>query len=185
MSFIILIPLHVCVAAGGAAALAIALIVLVVLLIRRNAAIRNTLGKISQLGKSLSARAAERKKEIAAFVAEIESVQNGGTAATKAVEMCMRATSPTLSEKGMAEENALTAALFPLYVQEKSYPELYGNVGVCEATASLKAADSAFEAERKAYNAECEKLTRQTSTKSGRFIARVHRYVTPPLFPDP
>lgn len=185
MSFIILAPLHAYVLAGATAAIAAALIALVVLLIRRSAAIRGTLGKIEQLEKSLAKRAAERKKETAAFVAEIESVQNGGTAATKAVEACMRAASPTLSERGMAEENALTAALFPLYAQEKAYPELYGNAGVCEATASLKAADSAFEAERKAYNAECERFAKQTSTGSGKFIARVHKYSTPPLFPDP
>jgi len=161
------------------------LAIVAIALIRSYSAIRRTMENISRIKDSLCVRSAERKKETAVFVAEIENIQNGGTAATKAVERLMKRNCPPLSKQGMAEENALTAALFPLYIQEKSYPELYSNAKVSAATESLKVADSAFETERKAYNEACAAYAKQTSTRSGRIIVRMHKYFAPTPFPDP
>lgn len=185
MSKVILASAHTLVALGAAAAVAVAAIVIAVLCIRSNVIIRSTMDKLSRIEKSLEKRSAKRRKESAAFVAEICSVQRGGTAATKAVEKIIGENYSPLSEDGMAEDNALTAALFPLYAQERAYPELYMNERVSAATKSLKEADSAFEADRKAYNAACMALKKQTSTRSGRFVAKVRGYSAPPIFPDP
>lgn len=185
MSKNILIPTHALVCLAAAAILFVAVIILAVACIRSNAAIRAAMDKIERIETSLEERSAIRKKESAAFVAEICNVQHGGTAATRAVERIIGENYSPLSKEWMAEDNALTAALFPLYAQEMAYPELYSNERISAATKSLKEADSAFESERKAYNAACMALEKQTSTKSGKIVSRMHGYSAPPLFPDP
>lgn len=185
MSEVILAPRPAFVWLVAAAALLIAAIVVAALCIRSNVKIRAAMDKLSTIEKSLEKRSARRRKESAAFVAEIRAVQHGGTAATNAVEKIVGENYSPLSKEGMAEDNALTAALFPLYAQEKAYPELYLNEKVSAATKSLKEADSAFESDRKAYNAACVNLQRQTSTRSGRVVAKMHGYSAPPIFPDP
>lgn len=181
----ILAPAHAYMALAAIAILLIAAIVFAIICIRSNVIIRDTMDKLSRIEKSLEKHSAKRKKQSAVFVAEIRSVQCGGTAATKAVEKIISEEYSPLSEEGMAEDNALTAALFPLYAQESAYPELYSNERVSAATKSLKETDSAFESDRKAYNAACVTLKKQTSTRSGRVIARMHGYSAPPIFPDP
>lgn len=185
MSVNLLSPPRTYVLIAAVALLVAALAFIMITFIRSHSAIRRTLESISRSKDALCARSVERKKETAVFVAEIENVQIGGTAATKAVERLIGRNCPPLSKQGMEDENALTAALFPLYIQEKSYPELYGNAKVSAATESLKVADSAFETERKAYNEACAAFARQTSTRSGKIIARMHKYFAPTPFPDP
>lgn len=163
----------------------LAITICIVVIARRKRSMRRAMARIKKIEKSLSARSAERKKESAAFVVEIKNVQIGGTAATRAVEKIVCKNNPPLSAQGMAEENALTAALFPLYAQEKAYPELYGNERVSAATEAVKAADSAFESERKAYNAALAAFNEQSATKSGKIVARMYKYSVPPSFPDP
>lgn len=156
-----------------------------VVIARRKRTMRRAIDRIAKLEKSLNARSIERKRESAAFVVEIKNVQRGGTAATRAVEKIVGENHPPLSVEGMSEENALTAALFPLYAQEKAYPELYGNERVSAATEALRAADSAFENERREYNAALAAFKKQSSTKSGKIVARMYKYSAPPAFPDP
>lgn len=185
MSVNILAPSGAYVILAAVVLLIAVLFIAIIMLIRSHSEIRRTLERISRTKDALCARSVERKKETAVFVAEIENIQKGGTAATKAVERLINRNCPPLSKQGMEDENALTAALFPLYVQEKSYPELYCNEKVSAATESLKVADSAFESERKAYNEACATFAKQTSTRSGRIVARMHKYLEPTPFPDP
>jgi len=181
----ILAPIQTIVGLAAAAVLIIIAAIFIVALIRSKSAIRGTMNKLSEIEDSLRERSAERKTETVAFVTEIKNVQKGETADTRAVSKLASENHSPLSAEGMAEENALTAALFPLYMQERAYPELYSNERVSAAAKSLRAADSAFESERQAYNEACAVLTRQTSTKSGRLVARMYKYSAPPPFPDP